>query len=327
MISKRATAIASVLALALAAAPISSAFASDRHHGGYGHGGGYRGGHGGGCGYGYGFNPVVGLATALVGAAAAIVTAPIAIVAAVANAPYYGPGPNYPVGPAAYDAPPGGPRLLRRSGRPRAITALRPPPGLLRPAGGNLLQSACRNLLRTARRSVLRHTAGPRLLRFSRSWLLSPPRRKLRALQRQSAPHRRLDPGVLRQSAVNTASDDAFASRPSAPRPRGTATSAGIPVSRRGGRPSRAEARATERTDSRRRNGVVLHGRLRRHHDRGRGRDGRAFPSGRFITASMTNRRSSAPWSTARSPVCARLPMCRCSMGPASRKSCSDWRG
>lgn len=40
MISKRATAIASVLVLALAAAPISSAFASDRHHGGYGHGGG-----------------------------------------------------------------------------------------------------------------------------------------------------------------------------------------------------------------------------------------------------------------------------------------------
>ena len=83
MISKRATAIASALVLTLAAAPLSSAFASDRHHGGYGRGGGH---HGGGYGYGYGFNPVVGLATALVGAAVAIVTAPIALVAAVANA-------------------------------------------------------------------------------------------------------------------------------------------------------------------------------------------------------------------------------------------------
>jgi hypothetical protein len=100
MISKRATAIGSILVIALAAAPFSGAFASDRHHGGYGHRG--HGGHA----YGYGFNPVVGLATALVGAAAAIVTAPIAILAAVANAPYYGPGPNYPVGPAGYGAPP-----------------------------------------------------------------------------------------------------------------------------------------------------------------------------------------------------------------------------
>jgi hypothetical protein len=101
MIRKKAAAIGGVLALALAVAPISPAFAGDRHHGGYGHGGGH-----GGYGYGYGFNPVVGLATALVGVAAAIVTAPIAILAAAARAPYYGPGPGYSAAPAAYDAPP-----------------------------------------------------------------------------------------------------------------------------------------------------------------------------------------------------------------------------
>ena len=177
MISKRATAIGSVLALALAAAPISSAFASDRHHGGYGHGGGYRGGHGGG--YGYGFNPVVGLATALVGAAAAIVTAPIAIVAAVANAPYYGPGPDYPAAPAAYNAPPVAQGYY---GAPAAPAYYGPPPSgpaYYGSARGSLLQSARHSLL--PRRvyappvAALRLAAGPRLLRSSRSWLLIGP--------------------------------------------------------------------------------------------------------------------------------------------------------
>jgi hypothetical protein len=99
MISRRAKAMGGFLALALAAAPASDVFASGRHHGGYRHGGSHGG-------YGYGFNPVVGLATALVGAAAVIVTAPIAILAAVARAPYYGPGPEYPAAPLAYNAPP-----------------------------------------------------------------------------------------------------------------------------------------------------------------------------------------------------------------------------
>ena len=101
MIGNRNLVIGSVLALMLVAAPISSAFAGGRNHGGYGHGGGN-----GGYGYGYGYNPVVGLATALVGVAAAIITAPITILAAVANAPYYGPGTDYSAGPAAYGGPP-----------------------------------------------------------------------------------------------------------------------------------------------------------------------------------------------------------------------------
>ena len=211
MISKRAIAIASVLALALAAAPISSAFASDRHHGGYGHGGGYRGGHGGGYGYGYGFNPVVGLATALVGAAVAIVTAPIAIVAAVANAPYYGPGPNYPAGPAAYNAPPVGQGYY---GAPAAPAYYGPPPSgpaYYGPPAATYYSPPVTPYYAAARRSVLRLAAGPRLLRCSRSWLLSSPRRKLRVLQRQSAPHRWFAPGAIRQSAISAAPDDAFA--------------------------------------------------------------------------------------------------------------------
>jgi hypothetical protein len=101
MTRNRTAVLGGALALALMVAPISSAIAGGGHHGGgYGHGGyGYGG-------YGYGFNPVYGLATALVGVAAAVVTAPIAILAAVANAPYYGQGPGYPAAPAAYGVPP-----------------------------------------------------------------------------------------------------------------------------------------------------------------------------------------------------------------------------
>ena len=159
MISKRATAIASVLAwrsLPHRSPRRSRPTASRRN----GHGGGYRGGHGGGR-YGYGFNPVLGLATALVGAAVAIVTAPIAIVAAVPTRPTRA-GPGYAPGPAAYNAPPVAegysalrpPRLLRPAGARS---------GLLRSTRGNLLQSARHTLLRTARRSALRPGAGPRL--------------------------------------------------------------------------------------------------------------------------------------------------------------------
>jgi hypothetical protein len=101
MTRNRTAVLGGALALALTVAPISSAIAGGGHHGGgYGHGGYAYGG------YGYGFNPVYGLATALVGVAAAVVTAPIAILAAVANAPYYGPGPGYPAAPAAYGVPP-----------------------------------------------------------------------------------------------------------------------------------------------------------------------------------------------------------------------------
>jgi hypothetical protein len=137
MIRFKAVALGSLIGVALALAPLSSAFADDRSHNGHwvrgghwGHGqtayvvhGGYYGGHAyGGHGgyYGYGAWPIFGLGAAVVGAAAAIVTAPFALLAAAANAPYYGPAysappvtyntapPAYygaPAAPAYYDAP------------------------------------------------------------------------------------------------------------------------------------------------------------------------------------------------------------------------------
>ena len=100
------------------------------------------------------FQPRRGLATALVGAAAVIVTAPIAILAAVARAPYYGPGPDYPAAPAAYNGPPatqgyyGAPRR-------RPITARGIRSSVLRSARRSVLRSARGSLLSTAGRSVL----------------------------------------------------------------------------------------------------------------------------------------------------------------------------
>ena len=81
----RTVALASILACALALAPVSSAFAAGRHHGGH-----------------FGGGPIFGFAGAIVATAAAIVTAPIAILSAVAQAPYY----YYPQGPAYSAAPP-----------------------------------------------------------------------------------------------------------------------------------------------------------------------------------------------------------------------------
>ncbi|HEY4999312.1 MAG TPA: hypothetical protein VII36_09220, partial [Usitatibacter sp.] len=88
MIKYKAVALSSLVGAAIALAPVSSAFADQRFHGGHahvryaGHGGyGYQGhGHGG-----YGW-PLFGLAAAVVGTAAAIVTAPVAILAAAAEA-------------------------------------------------------------------------------------------------------------------------------------------------------------------------------------------------------------------------------------------------
>ena len=83
----RAVAFGTLVATALALAPVAPAFAGGSyHHGGHGSHG-YHGYHGG---YGYGAWPVFGLAAAVIGTAAAIVTAPIALLAAAANAPYYG---------------------------------------------------------------------------------------------------------------------------------------------------------------------------------------------------------------------------------------------
>ncbi len=109
MIKYKAVALDGLIGAALALAPLSSAYADQRVHGGHwGNGGrvqvGYAG-HGG-YGYGYGLWPVFGLAAAVVGTAAAIVTAPFAILAAAANAPYYGPAPGYAAPPVTYHAAP-----------------------------------------------------------------------------------------------------------------------------------------------------------------------------------------------------------------------------
>ena len=107
-----AAALNSIVGAALVLAPLSSAYADQRSHGGHWGSGGHArvsyGGHGGyGYGHGYGAWPVFGLAAAVVGAAAAIVTAPIALLAAAANAPYYGPALGYAAPPVAYgDASP-----------------------------------------------------------------------------------------------------------------------------------------------------------------------------------------------------------------------------
>ncbi len=125
MTSTRAAVIGGLLALALALAPVSPAFAS----------GITAAATGGMAATATAFNPVAGLATALVGVAAAIITAPIAILSAVANAPYYGPAPGYPAAPAAYDAATLDPGLLRRcAGSACLLRSAGRGAGLLRPA-------------------------------------------------------------------------------------------------------------------------------------------------------------------------------------------------
>jgi hypothetical protein len=103
MMKNRTVVVASLLAFALAVAPVTSAFAGGRHNGGY---------HGGG--------PIWGFANAVVATAVAVITAPIAILAAVAQAPlYYAPGPAYAGASPAYATPPAGPGYY---GRPAAPT-------------------------------------------------------------------------------------------------------------------------------------------------------------------------------------------------------------
>ena len=111
----KAATIASVLAIALLAAPISSAFANGRHHGAYGSYGVY-----------YGGALALGLASAVVGTAAALITAPIALLAAAAQAPVYygGPAPAYPVAPTAYYGAPIAPAYYA----PRVAPAYSGPP-------------------------------------------------------------------------------------------------------------------------------------------------------------------------------------------------------
>ena len=126
---------ASLLALALASVPVTSAVAGGRHHGGY---------------Y-YGVGPIWGLGHAIVATAAAIITAPIAVLAAVAQAPLYyaQSGPLIP-----------SPRpLMRRRPTRRASV-------LWLAAGGALLRSDDRTrVLRPACRDGLRSTSGSGVLR------------------------------------------------------------------------------------------------------------------------------------------------------------------
>ena len=89
---KKPVVVTSLVAIALAIAPFTSATAWGRHYGG---------------------GPVWGLANAVVATAVAVVTVPIAILAAVAQAPRYyasAAAPGYYGPPAAtYYAPPPGP--------------------------------------------------------------------------------------------------------------------------------------------------------------------------------------------------------------------------
>ena len=90
----RTVAVASLLAFALAVAPVTSAMAWGRHGGGGHYGGGL----------------ILGLAGAVVATAAAIITAPIVILDAIAQPPrYYAQGPVYGGAPPVYyNAPPAG---------------------------------------------------------------------------------------------------------------------------------------------------------------------------------------------------------------------------
>ena len=94
MMKNRTVLVTSLLAFALAVAPVTSAFAGGRHGGGH-----------------YGGGPFWGFAGAIVATAAAVITAPFAIAAAVAQAPlYYPPGPAYAgARPAYYNTPTAGP--------------------------------------------------------------------------------------------------------------------------------------------------------------------------------------------------------------------------
>jgi hypothetical protein len=108
-------AVATLFVCALAAAPVSSAFADGWHHGG--HSGHYGGG------------PIWGFANALAATAAAVITAPIAILAAVAQAPlYYPQGPAYSSGSRGYDAPPPSPQYYGMRSAPADYRAAQAAP-------------------------------------------------------------------------------------------------------------------------------------------------------------------------------------------------------
>ncbi len=102
MTKSRTLITGSVVAIALALAPISSAFAGGSNNGWHGNNWHGNGWHGGGWGWGW---PVVALTAAVVGTAAALITAPFAAAASIANQPayYYGPAPVAP--PVSYNAP------------------------------------------------------------------------------------------------------------------------------------------------------------------------------------------------------------------------------
>ena len=104
---KKTFVVASLLAVALAIAPVTSAFARGRHDGGH-----HRGG------------LVWGLANAVVATAVAVITAPIAIAAAVAQAPrYYGQGPTFAGDAGPYYAPPPAPGYYGAPGAPAYYSA------------------------------------------------------------------------------------------------------------------------------------------------------------------------------------------------------------
>lgn len=98
MIKVKTVALGALVGVALALAPMSSAFADQRFHGGHwGHGD---------RGHGWRVWPLFGLTAAVVGTAAAIVAAPFEILADVVNAPYYRPPSGYAPAPVMYNNAP-----------------------------------------------------------------------------------------------------------------------------------------------------------------------------------------------------------------------------
>jgi hypothetical protein len=103
MMKNRTIAVAGLLAISLAVAPITPAFAWGRHGGGH-----------------YGGGPILGLIGAVVATTAYLITAPFAIVAAAAQAPlYYQQGPMYGGSPPVYyNTPPVGPGYYGNAAAP-----------------------------------------------------------------------------------------------------------------------------------------------------------------------------------------------------------------
>jgi hypothetical protein len=312
------------IAIALAAAPITSAIAGGygSHHGNRHHGHGY---------YGNPFAPVVGLAAAVVGTAAAIVTLPFAILGAAAAPAYYAPpgprqsyyppqgngGPGYGAPYAYYPAPPQSnsyvpPSAQYRSGPPPspntyAQRAPMTPRSIPNTATTNKIAPRTTDIIgRVARRRRLLRASAATLWRTECRLLLVQLAQS--ALSRfQRAPASSVAPAAKRKTAAAVPSQ------------------APAPARRRGGRPSRDEAAqlpdrildaATELFFARGYGATSIEAVAQR-------AGSRSAPS---TTASKTRRRCSAQSCIGSSKGSGRRRQFRSSPEPTSRKSCAGSR-